>query len=165
MSVLEGKKDALIGIVILFFSVGLILLIPSQIPSSDSTSTLPSFVYPLAILSLMSILSVMLVIRGYYTIKNHKNIDESNSNRDKTSLGDLSLFIITPFFIILTSNIIGFTFAAMISLFCMLWILGNKQFYRMLVISVLLPLSVDLILRFSLNVFLPLGFWNNIFNF
>lgn len=165
LSFFKKNLDLLSGFFLLFFSVLLMILTPSQVPLYDGSDALSPRFLPYIVFFLIALLSVILI---FQSMKRKKVIDKEEKMEEeeklKVSLRDLFFFIAIPLFILSFSKWIGFTFASIIGLAAGLQVFGVKPWYKILLPSVLIPLIVEVGYR-QLEIYLPLGFWENIIYF
>ena len=145
------------GVFLLVFAIVMIMLTPLQVDQRFAASALPPTFFPYAVFGSIALMSLLLILQGY------QNRGREAVKDQKVSWRDLSILLLASVFILSTAEWIGFTFACMVALGVVFYLIGVRSWRKILLSCMVLPIAVDLLYRYLLQIFLPLGFWEALF--
>jgi len=154
------------GLFLVVFALFFIAVTPSQIDLYEGSDALSPRLIPYFVLTMLGILGIVLILQSFRKSKTETQdkavSDQSEEGKGETSFRDLMIFIGVCIFILLTAEFLGYTFAAIIALIATLIAFKVKPLYKVIIIGVIVPILIELLYR-ALEIYLPLGFWENIF--
>ena len=156
MSLKEGKAEVILGA--FFFVLGVLLvflIIPGQIRLVDGASPQPRF-FPSLIAGLMGVLGVVLFAGGLRKMKTVKEEDQSVtfSLQFKELLLVVLTLVIMALYVVLL-NFVPYMPATMIALAVLITLYGQRNIFKIVGVSVLLPIIIYVGLTYGLQMRLP----------
>lgn len=150
------------GLFLVVFALFFIAVTPAQIDLYEGSDALSPRFIPYIVLTIIGFFGIILILQSF----KKENVEtqqenESEEGKGQKSLRDLLIFIGVCIFILLASEFIGYTFAAIIALIATLIAFKVRPLYKVILIGVIVPILIELLYR-ALEIYLPLGFWENI---
>lgn len=150
------------GLFLVVFALFFIAVTPSQIDLYEGSDALSPRLIPYVVLTILGVFGIILILQSFRKTNVAKQQEnDSEEGKKEKSLRDLLIFIGVCLFILLTSEFLGYTFAAIIALITTLIAFKIRPLYKVILIGVIVPILIEVLYR-ALEIYLPLGFWENI---
>lgn len=152
------SAEAVIGCVLLVFSVAVYLIIPNQIPALmryDASMGLSPAVFPKFALILIAAFSILLIVSG-------SRSKESTIPSDRQAFAwRPGIRIIVTFGILVAYvfliDIFGYFVMTPLALVGLMWYFGEKNWFLMAALAALITISLHLFFRYIMYIILPEG--------
>jgi hypothetical protein len=153
MKVPEYKTQIYGGFILGLFSLILYFyIIPTEIVFTKRQMGVSPQYFPNLLAGFLFVLSIALAAVGYRN-RHKKNQPEYELVWKESRLVFITLGIIA--LQIIGFNLIGYLIPAMLSVAACMYIYGHRNYYTIVIISILLPVAIQLFFEKTLQVYLP----------
>ena len=152
------SAEAVIGCVLLVFSVAVYLIIPSQIPALiryDASMGLSPAVFPKFALMLIASFSILLIVSGSQS-KEITAASERQAFAWRPAIRIIITFGILVAYVFLI-GIFGYFVMTPLALVGLMWYFGEKNWLSMVALAALITISLHLFFRYVMYIILPEG--------